>query len=226
MSLSTGSATTGFRKMPSFSISTSTRSPGLRNTGGLRAKPTPGGVPVKIKSPGASVQMSEMYEIKIIYRKDQLGGAGILHYLAVEPELDFKIIRLGNFIGGNNGRSERREGVERFAQQPLPAGLCAIASRGPKRRFRSNNRPRAALPRVGRICRPPCPMTTTNSASKSTSLLSAGSTIGLQIAANGGRKFAEQDRFGRGFHAGFAGVIGIVQSHADDLFRFGNGRCG
>ena len=53
------SATTGFSKMPSFSISTSTMSPGLRNTGGFRAKPTPGGVPVKIRSPGASVQISE-----------------------------------------------------------------------------------------------------------------------------------------------------------------------
>src|SRR5437660_1906270 len=47
--------TTGLRNSPTPSISTSTSSPGLRNTGGLRAAPTPGGVPVKIRSPGSSV---------------------------------------------------------------------------------------------------------------------------------------------------------------------------
>jgi len=41
--------------MPSPSISTSITSPCLRNTGGFRANPTPGGVPVAITSPGSSV---------------------------------------------------------------------------------------------------------------------------------------------------------------------------
>ena len=39
-------ATTGLASTPIPSISTSHRSPGFRNTGGLRANPTPGGVPV------------------------------------------------------------------------------------------------------------------------------------------------------------------------------------
>jgi hypothetical protein len=54
------SATTGLRSTPRPSISTSTVLPGSKYTGGLRAKPTPGGVPVKIKSPEASVHTSEM----------------------------------------------------------------------------------------------------------------------------------------------------------------------
>jgi len=53
------SPTTGLCSTPSRSISTSTLSPGWRNTGGLRAKPTPGGVPVKMRSPGSSVQTPE-----------------------------------------------------------------------------------------------------------------------------------------------------------------------
>jgi len=42
------------------STSTSIRSPGLRNTGGLRANPTPAGVPVAITSPGSSVMLFVM----------------------------------------------------------------------------------------------------------------------------------------------------------------------
>ena len=53
------SLTTGLLSTPSFSISTSTVSPGLRNTGVSRAKPTPEGVPVKIRSPGERVHTPE-----------------------------------------------------------------------------------------------------------------------------------------------------------------------
>ena len=51
--------TTGLRSVPSPSISTSTTSPGWSQTGGLRAIPTPGGVPVKIRSPGWNVKTRE-----------------------------------------------------------------------------------------------------------------------------------------------------------------------
>src|ERR1022692_4003200 len=55
------SCTTGFRSSPSPSISTSTTSPSFIYTGGLRATPTPGGVPVKITSPGSSVKTCDKY---------------------------------------------------------------------------------------------------------------------------------------------------------------------
>ena len=44
-----------FRSSPSPSTLTTTSSPGCRKMGGLRAKPTPGGVPVETISPGSSV---------------------------------------------------------------------------------------------------------------------------------------------------------------------------
>ena len=47
------------------SISTSTTSPGFIHKGGLRAKPTPSGVPVEITSPATSGVQSEQYEIRV-----------------------------------------------------------------------------------------------------------------------------------------------------------------
>src|ERR1041385_3099195 len=52
-------ATTSTSNVPLPSISPSTLSPGLRNTGGTRAKPTPEGVPVLMISPGSSVIPAE-----------------------------------------------------------------------------------------------------------------------------------------------------------------------
>ena len=46
---------TGFRKVPIPAISTSTTSSTFKKTGGLRANPTPEGVPVIIAVPGKSV---------------------------------------------------------------------------------------------------------------------------------------------------------------------------
>src|SRR5579883_2504059 len=51
--------TTLFRSVPMPSISVSTTSPSCRYSGGLRAKPTPLGVPVAMISPGSSVMPSE-----------------------------------------------------------------------------------------------------------------------------------------------------------------------
>ena len=59
MNCAHSAATTALVSTPICSISTSTRSPGCRNTGGVRATPTPGGVPVKSKSPTSSVHTCE-----------------------------------------------------------------------------------------------------------------------------------------------------------------------
>ena len=47
-----GLASMGVTSLPIPSISISTTSPGMRYSGGLRARPTPSGVPVAITSPG------------------------------------------------------------------------------------------------------------------------------------------------------------------------------
>lgn len=52
---SIGSSTTGLLSEPIFSMVTVTTSPGLSQRGGLWAKPTPCGVPVRITVPGKSV---------------------------------------------------------------------------------------------------------------------------------------------------------------------------
>ena len=50
---------TGFSSVPSPAISMRTTSPGLRYTGGFIPRPTPGGVPVAMRSPGISVMRFE-----------------------------------------------------------------------------------------------------------------------------------------------------------------------
>src|SRR5690348_17433857 len=57
------------RICPMPSISVSTISPALRYSGGLRAKPTPLGVPVAMISPGSSVMPCERMEIIVLDRK-------------------------------------------------------------------------------------------------------------------------------------------------------------
>src|SRR5262245_21632644 len=47
--------TTAFVRLPILSTHTSMTSPGFRYCGGFIPKPTPGGVPVKIMSPGSRV---------------------------------------------------------------------------------------------------------------------------------------------------------------------------
>ncbi len=49
----------GLRRTPMASISTSHTSPAFMKRGGLRDQPTPAGVPVMMRSPGASVKMVE-----------------------------------------------------------------------------------------------------------------------------------------------------------------------
>ena len=51
------------RSSPMPRTSVSIRSPGLRNSGGVRAKPTPSGVPVAMSEPGRSVKPLETHSI-------------------------------------------------------------------------------------------------------------------------------------------------------------------
>jgi len=55
------SFSTGLRSTPRVSTSASTMSPAFKYTGGFRAWPIPGGVPVKIKSPGSNVKTIDAY---------------------------------------------------------------------------------------------------------------------------------------------------------------------
>src|SRR5262249_55913319 len=51
------------RSLPTFSTSVSIKSPGFKNSGGVRAKPTPSGVPVAMIAPGSSVMPMDAHSI-------------------------------------------------------------------------------------------------------------------------------------------------------------------
>ena len=57
--------------------------------------PTPGGVPVKIRSPGSSVTILREVGDHLVDAEDQLLGVRVLHRLAVEPEPDAQVVRVG-----------------------------------------------------------------------------------------------------------------------------------
>ena len=69
------SSWTGFVSEPMFSISIVTESPSLSSTGGLRAMPTPCGVPVKMTVPGANIALPLRNSIKVGTAR---GHAGLL----------------------------------------------------------------------------------------------------------------------------------------------------
>ena len=58
-------ATMSTCRIPMPSTSPSTLSPGFKNTGGTRAKPTPDGVPVLIMSPGSNVKPADKLSIVV-----------------------------------------------------------------------------------------------------------------------------------------------------------------
>ena len=71
-------------------ISTSQVSPFFIHTGGLRAWPTPDGVPVKMTSPGSSVIPCGDIDQHLDDRKHHVVGVVGLHHGAVEPAFDLE----------------------------------------------------------------------------------------------------------------------------------------
>ncbi len=212
------SPTTGFRNTPIRSISTSTTSPACKNTGGLRAAPTPGGVPVKITSPGASVHTSETYDTSSSDGEDELDGAGVLHGAAVDAEADSQVANVTGFVGGNELGPERREGVERFAQQPLAAGLSLLPVAG---------RDIVAAGVARDVIESLIDRDVAAAASDDGDQL--GFVIDfvaeprqddrVAVGRDRGGEFAENYRLGRRLLAGFARVVGVVEPDANHFLR-------
>ena len=120
------SAATVFRNVPRWSISTSTASPGLSQTGGFRAMPTPGGVPVKIRSPGSRVKTCDRYAISSSTPK--------ISWLVLESCIVWPLSRRrmpslwgsGISSGVTSTGPDGRERVEGLAGHPLLAGLVEL----------------------------------------------------------------------------------------------------
>src|SRR5437867_12485873 len=85
------------RSTPTLSISTSTTSPAFRNSGGVRAKPTPAGVPVMMRSPDHSSQPAKISAM----------SRGILKTM--------------NFVRESDPRPHRQVRVEVLSLEPLTA---------------------------------------------------------------------------------------------------------
>ena len=118
----------GLLKIPSFSISIWQVSPARRKRCGVRAAPTPGGVPVETISPGSSVMTSLISATSLGTLKDQLAGIRVLQHLIADIQS-----RMASSCGsptssdGHKGGAHRREGVEAFAHRPLADAFLVIA---------------------------------------------------------------------------------------------------
>ena len=107
------SATIGLRRTPRPpSISTSTTSPGFIHKGGLRAKPTPSGVPVEITSPAASGVQSEQYEIKVGMSKIRSSMPVCWTSLPLSRVARWRRVGSGNLVGGDDPRAKAAGRVE------------------------------------------------------------------------------------------------------------------
>ena len=99
------SATTVFLSVPSLSISTSTVSPGLSQTGGLRAMPD------ARRRAGedqvARLQCEDLRQVgdQLVDAEDELAGARVLHGLAVQTKADTEILGVGDLVGSDQLRA-------------------------------------------------------------------------------------------------------------------------
>src|SRR5208337_3088198 len=59
--------------------------------------------------------------------EDQVARVGILHRLAIEPEGDSQVVGIRNFIGSDNPRAGRREGVAALPAVPLFVAKLHVA---------------------------------------------------------------------------------------------------
>ena len=59
--------------------------------------------------------------------EDELTRVGVLQDFAADGELDVEAVRVGNFVCGDNGRSDGAKGVEALAQRPLRCGQLDVS---------------------------------------------------------------------------------------------------
>ena len=106
---------------------TVTVSPGLSQRLGVRPRPTPGGVPVETMSPGSSGVMDERYSISSGILKT---SSRVLEFWRSSPSMErlmFELVRVGDFVGGDDGGTERAEGGKALAHRPLRGGELHVA---------------------------------------------------------------------------------------------------
>ena len=128
MSINFYSFRTGFSNLPIFSISTTTVSPCFIQTGGLRAKPTPWGVPVRITLPGRRVMVLLRDSIRVGTSKIMSAVVWSCMIWPLRMVLMRRVLGLGISSLVTMCGAERAEGVEALAAGELAAaeGLVAL----------------------------------------------------------------------------------------------------
>ena len=78
-------------------------------------------------SPGSSGVMEEKYSMSVGNLEDQFAGVGVLQDFAVDGEADGELMRVGDFVGGDDGGADGAEGGEALAHGPLRGGELHVA---------------------------------------------------------------------------------------------------
>ena len=120
-------ATTRFRRTPIPSTSVSITSPTWSHSCGVRPMPTPSGVPVEMMSPGSSVQPQREHLDRLVDREDHVGGVAVLLLDTVDAKLDRFALRVAEFVGRDDDRPHRAEGVEALALEELHVRALQVA---------------------------------------------------------------------------------------------------
>ena len=121
-------ATMWLHKVPMPSMVVSITSPGWRNSGGVRAKPTPAGVPVAMMSPGSSVRGRPLGDDRRDIEKHVRRRVFLLDG-AIHREAQGERLRIGNLIRRHDDWSHWTGAVQALAEEPLDAGTILDVAR-------------------------------------------------------------------------------------------------
>ena len=109
---------------------TVTTSPAFSQWGGVRAKPTPCGVPVSITVAGQQrgAAAEELHQPRHV--KDHVVGVPVLEHFGADFRFNRQGVGVGDFVGRDQPRAERGESVEGFCPAPLAATPLALPVAG------------------------------------------------------------------------------------------------
>ena len=193
-----------------------------RNSGGVRAKPTPSGVPVAMTSPGSSVMPLRELRDQARDREDHLRRVAVLLLDAVEAKGELEQICGSPISSGVTIHGpDRAAVVEALALEPLTVAALQIARRHVVERGVSEDDVERVV--LGTFLQR-APMTTASSASKSYSLetLARGASVAPGAAMAVGALVKNVGTLGKlelapGRARAFAGMLQIVAADAEDV---------
>src|SRR6266567_2182735 len=142
-------------------------------------------------------------------------GVAALAFLAVDVEPHVELLRILDFVLGDEPGAERTEGLAALALGPLPGALDLEHALG------NVVGETIAGDHVERVLFAQIARTTADDDAELDFPVELGRILrdhGVVIrAADARRRFVEDDRFFRDRHAGFGGMVGVVQPDGDEI---------